>query len=143
MICPACQAEYRDGFTVCADCNVPLVLNLGTPPGSPDMDNAAESENQKSHANEDEDPFCAFWEGEDARICADLCSVLEEAQIPYRVLRREAKLFRISSASQIKLGVPFSHYQKAEEIVVEAFGGNAESKALLWPSDEDRPNPDE
>jgi hypothetical protein len=143
MFCPACQAEYREGFTVCADCNVPLVLNLRTPPGSPDMGHAAENENQETPTNEEEDPFCAFWEGEDPRICADLCSVLEEARIPYRVLRREAKLFRISSASQIKLGVPFSHYQKAEEIVVEAFGGNAESKALLWPSDEDRPNPDE
>jgi hypothetical protein len=143
MICPACQAEYRDGFTVCADCNVPLVLHLRTPPGSPDMDNAAENENQQSHANEEEDPFCAFWEGEDPRICADLCSVLEEAQIPYRLLRREAKLFRISSASQIKLGVPFSHYQRAEAIVVEAFGGTAETKMLLWPTDEDCPNPDD
>jgi hypothetical protein len=143
MICPACQAEYRDGFTVCADCNVPLVLNLRTPPGSPDTDNAAENENQKSHASEEEDPFCAFWEGEDPRICADLCSVLEEAQIPYRVLRREAKLFRISSASQIKLGVRFSHYQKAEEIVVEAFGNGAETRKLLRPTDEDCPNPDD
>ena len=24
-ICPSCNAEYREGFTICADCNVPLV----------------------------------------------------------------------------------------------------------------------
>jgi hypothetical protein len=143
MFCPECQAEYREGFTVCADCNVPLAVNLRTSPGSPDTDNAAENENHKSSAIEEEDPFCAFWEGEDPRICADLCSVLEEAQIPYRVLRREAKLFRISSASQIKLGVPFSRYQKAEEIVVEAFGGTTETRALLWPTDEDRLHPED
>jgi hypothetical protein len=143
MFCPECQAEYREGFTACADCHVPLVLKLRTPPESPDVHNAAESKNQEVYANEEADPFCAFWEGEDPRVCADLCGVLEEAQIPYRVLRREAKLFRISSTSQIKLGVPFSHYHRAEEVVVEAFGGTAESKALLWPTEEDRPNPND
>lgn len=28
MICPNCKAEYRDGYTVCADCEVPLVERL-------------------------------------------------------------------------------------------------------------------
>ena len=29
MICPQCESEYRSGFTVCADCAVPLVQALG------------------------------------------------------------------------------------------------------------------
>jgi hypothetical protein len=28
MICPNCKAEYREGYTVCADCEVPLVEKL-------------------------------------------------------------------------------------------------------------------
>jgi len=28
MFCPQCRAEYREGFTECADCNVPLVESL-------------------------------------------------------------------------------------------------------------------
>jgi hypothetical protein len=39
----------------------------------------------------------------------------------------------------MKIGVPFSQYEKAERAVVEAFGGDAETKALLWPTEEDRP----
>ena len=26
--CPKCKAEYREGFTICADCKVPLVESL-------------------------------------------------------------------------------------------------------------------
>ncbi len=28
MICPNCKAEYREGYTVCVDCEVPLVETL-------------------------------------------------------------------------------------------------------------------
>jgi len=28
MLCPVCQTEYREGFTECADCRVPLVHEL-------------------------------------------------------------------------------------------------------------------
>ena len=33
MYCPQCQDEYRDGFTECSDCHVPLLA--GTPPEEP------------------------------------------------------------------------------------------------------------
>ena len=33
MFCPKCKAEYREGFTVCADCNIPLVKEK--PPEEP------------------------------------------------------------------------------------------------------------
>jgi len=33
MYCPQCGVEYRDGFTECCDCRVPLLA--GTPPPEP------------------------------------------------------------------------------------------------------------
>ena len=33
MYCPQCGIEYRDGFTECADCHVPLLA--GTAPEQP------------------------------------------------------------------------------------------------------------
>jgi hypothetical protein len=128
MFCPQCQAEYREGFAVCADCEIPLVAQLAdaasTIPPNPE-------EPAASDPDDSEDPFCKLWEGGDARICADLCSILDEAGIPHRVLRQEAHIFRISPNSQIKLGVPFSCYEKAEQAIAEAFGGAAEAERLL------------
>ena len=36
MYCPSCKAEYRPGFTVCADCDVELVYEL--PEETPEED---------------------------------------------------------------------------------------------------------
>lgn len=32
MFCPRCRAEYREGFTECADCKVSLVLECPPAP---------------------------------------------------------------------------------------------------------------
>jgi hypothetical protein len=34
VYCPQCRTEYREGFTECADCHVPLLA--GAPPPEPD-----------------------------------------------------------------------------------------------------------
>lgn len=33
IICPECMTEYRDGFTMCSDCNVALVRRLDSDAG--------------------------------------------------------------------------------------------------------------
>jgi hypothetical protein len=134
MFCPVCKAEYRQGFTVCADCEVPLVHQLASPSASPEEPDA------EPRAESDEDPFCAFWSGDDSRIHAELCTVLEEAGIPHKTVRRQDYLFRPSNPAALKLGVPFSLFEKAESAVKEAFGADEETGAdtvkLLPPPDQ-------
>jgi len=145
MLCPKCKAEYRDGFTVCTDCEVKLVRQLPTtdahaaPP--PIVDGSVDDSGDEyiGEVPAEEDPFCAFWQGEDSRIHAELCAVLEEAGIPVKTVRREDHLFRLSATSALKIGVPFSLYERAEAAVKEAFGGNeevVESVRLLKVGDE-------
>jgi len=114
MICPQCHAEYRLGFTRCADCGVDLVnepsqAGLATipavDPGDPN-----------------EDPFCSFWKGQDARVHAELCEVLEQAGIPHKTIFRSDHLFNFSNFPAYEVGVPFSLFEKAEKVIQEAYG---------------------
>jgi hypothetical protein len=128
MFCPNCRAEYREGFTVCADCETLLIAKPVLPAAEAPR---ASDESPNPDAPYAEDPFCKFWEGHDPRICADLCSVLDEAGIPQRTLRQEAHLFRFSPNSHMTIGVPFSLYEEAGQAVAEAFGGGHEAQRLL------------
>lgn len=114
MFCPQCNAEYRPGFTRCVDCDVELVSE---PPhyalaGQPSAD----------PGDPNEDPFCSFWKGEDARVHAELCEVLEEAGIPHKTVFRRDHLFNLTNYPGYEVGVPFSLFEKAEKAVQEAFG---------------------
>lgn len=63
MICPACKAEYRPGFTRCADCHVDLVEKL------PDKNSPV--------------AFVVFWRGEDPSFHGSLIEELDRADINY------------------------------------------------------------
>src|SRR2546428_6483776 len=116
MFCPQCKAEYRQGFTRCADCDVDLVYTLpATESDSAKISQAA------SPVESDEDPFCSFWKGDDARIHAELCSVLDDADIPHKTVRRQDHLFNLSNYPAFQVGVPFSMYERAEMAVKEAY----------------------
>ena len=115
MICPRCNTEYRAGFTHCADCDVELVndaphfaLTGHAPPPDPGDPN--------------EDPFCSFWKGQDARVHAELCEVLEQAGIPHKTIFRSDHLFNFSNFPAYEIGVPFSLFEKAEKVVQETYG---------------------
>jgi hypothetical protein len=124
MFCPQCNVEYRPGFTRCADCDVDLVNEpphyalAGLSPADPGDPN--------------EDPFCSFWKGDDARVHAELCEVLDEAGIPHKTVFRREHLFNLSNYPGYQVGVPFSLFEKAEKAVQEAFGTeDAEDRETL------------
>lgn len=114
MICPECQAEYREGFTQCADCGVALVAA-----------EKCESEEQPCGVPEPgdphHDPFCAFWKGDDPRVHVELCSILDDVGIPHRTVHRRDHVFNLANYPQFEIGVPFSLFEAAETAVRQAF----------------------
>jgi len=137
MICPKCGAEYRQGYTSCADCHVFLVEEQ---PGVGQLDRLQRVDGDGAAASytypgagraqpgdPNEDPFCSFWKGTDARVCAELCTVLDEAGIPHKTIHRQDHLFNFANHSPYELGVPASLYEKAELAIKEAFGTDQET----------------
>jgi hypothetical protein len=121
MFCPLCKAEYRQGFTVCADCDVDLVWQLPAP-----SDDDSQPDLSGTGAAPADDPLCAFWNGDDPRIHAELCQLLDEQGIPHKTIRREDHLFNLNSKSAFQIGIPFSCFEKAEAAVKEAYGTEEE-----------------
>jgi hypothetical protein len=130
MICPKCGAEYRQGFTKCADCDLDLVA---VPPGGGRAlaaflgDEEVPSPRGREVGDPGQDPFCSFWKGNDARVCTELCTVLDEAGIPHKTVHRSDHLFNLNNQVEYELGVPASMYEKAELAVKEAFGTDEET----------------
>jgi hypothetical protein len=66
MFCPSCKAEYREGFTRCADCDVDLVPKLAKPA-----------------ADEAEESIVVLWQGDDPVAFSAVTSALRAAQVPF------------------------------------------------------------
>ncbi len=111
---------------MCRDCDVALVE-------SPELleGNSVSSEPPATPGDPNEDPFCSFWKGNDPRIHAELCTVLDEAEIPHKTVFRQDHLFNLSNYSTFEIGVPASLFERAEVVVKEAFAlDSAESAGL-------------
>ena len=65
MFCPKCKAEYREGFTKCSDCKLPLIKEL-----------------PRKEENKPNDPVLVFKSGNTSRITFAK-SLLESAGIQY------------------------------------------------------------
>ena len=156
MFCPECKAEYRQGFTQCADCDVELVTEL---PGTAIVARKSDDADRSNDVEENpEDPFCQFWKGEDARVLGELCDVLAEVGIPFRKFEWQDHLFNRTRFPEFRLAIPFSMFERAEQVVAEAYGGVTQAedamhtasenreeyrKLLAWPLDRKLSGPDD
>jgi hypothetical protein len=130
---------------MCADCDVPLVESADLMVRSVGVDAAEDGAHRDFAADApgdpNSDPFCSFWKGTDLRVCTEICTVLDEAGIPHKMIRRQDHLFNWSHQSPYQIGVPASFYEKAELAIKEAFGTDEASGEdavhLLPPPEED------
>src|SRR4029077_17181988 len=98
MFCPTCKAEYREGFTHCADCDVDLVESLASSSGG-------DGEPGDSGEAVDLDAPALLWSGVDVRAFEQIRSALDEANIPYNDERLEARLLYRSLGNPLEIWV--------------------------------------
>src|SRR5438445_1770432 len=106
MYCPLCGAEYRQGFTVCSDCQVSLVPD---PPTESSDDSFASGTS-----------FAPVWSGSDPRKLAEICDALDRKKVPARTLRREDLLFNTAAHAPFEVYVPVEVMTVAREAINEA-----------------------
>jgi hypothetical protein len=100
-------------------------------------------EPQATPGDPNEDPFCSFWKGTDLRVCTEVCTVLDEAGIQHKTIRRQDHLFNLNNQAPYEVGVPASLYEKAELAIKDAFGTDAEgSEDAVYESQAPRLLPD-
>ena len=79
MYCPKCGCEYRDGFTECSDCHIPLLA--GTPTGGCDRNGPISV-------------LVVVMETNDRIQLSLVKGLLEDAGIPYYILGQIATLIQ-------------------------------------------------
>ncbi len=114
MYCPECRTEYREGFTECADCHVPL--QAGPPPEEPDsFDPSLE--------------LVVALESNDGIQLAMARGLLDEAKIPYYTLGKITRLVNDVDPflnKWVRLQVPRDREAEALEVL----------RPVLHPEDE-------
>ncbi len=106
MYCPQCRVEYRDGFTECSDCHVPLMAGT-CPPDPPDPFNP-------------DLELVVVLETNDGVQLAMAKGLLEDAGIPLFVLGQIATLVQDVDGflrKWVRLQVPRDREAEARELL--------------------------
>jgi hypothetical protein len=98
MFCPVCKSEYRQGFSRCADCDVPLVNSLSVE--AEPLDHAA---------------LANFWQGTDPRVVAEICSELDRQRIPYRLQHANSRFLGLTNQPETAIYIPRAMVDQARE----------------------------
>jgi hypothetical protein len=125
MFCPVCRAEYRTGFTRCADCGVDLVASL-----SKQQDLAGANALASAETVE------VLWAGIDPRTCRTLSDALERADIEYDDEPLQSQLLPAMRGDMHEIRVRKADFAAANKVLADLWGGNADegetpSAALL------------
>jgi hypothetical protein len=110
VYCPQCQVEYRDGFTECSDCHVPLLA--GPPPEEP------------ADAFDPTLDLVVVLETNDRIQLALAKGLLENADIPFFVLGQIATLVQDVDAflhKWVRIQVPRDREAEARELLEGMF----------------------
>jgi hypothetical protein len=118
MFCPECKAEYREGYSRCADCEVDLVAAL---PQEPEYG--------------EHDAFVSLWSGGPGHMMAQIRKTLDDARIPFRVIEYKDTLFNVNYRAPYEIAVPPSHLEKARETL--GWNASEESDSAPLPSAEE------
>lgn len=106
MYCPQCGVEYRDGFTECSDCHVPLLTGTGAPDLQDLFDPGLE--------------LVVVLETNDRIQLAMAKGLLEDAGIPFFVLGEIATLVQDVDGflrKWVRLQVPRDREAEARELL--------------------------
>ena len=122
MYCPECGSEYREGFTTCVDCEVPLTE---APPPAEEV-----------HPDRQ---FVIVFEGSDPAALALAESLLMEENIPYFKKSEQVQdLFAMGRlisfnpvTGPVLIQVPEEHAEAAFEMLGELRHGNLDAAVDL------------
>ncbi len=103
MFCPECETEYRDGFYECADCRVPLVLELPEPEPEPEFVPIE---------------WVTVFEVGDPGAAAIAKSLLESAKVPYVAQDQHGASFYVGTMLiPVRIKVPKEQADLASDLL--------------------------
>lgn len=123
MFCPLCKAEFRDGFTQCSDCRIPLV---------------------RTKKEADDRAVPTVWKGGNKHQFETVLAALQDAQIPLR-FREHLNTRSAAQASLLNNLLPFGRRREISDTMFEVkvlaqdadHAHEAIDSAVADPEDED------
>ena len=109
MFCPKCKAEYRFGFTHCADCDVDLVESLDAPTDRPPGDELSAP--------------VLLWSGFHTGTLEEIRAALDEAEIAYNDEPLEARLLYASMRHPLEIYVQKVDFDAAKKLIAKRLAG--------------------
>jgi len=110
MFCPKCKAEYRFGFTHCADCDVDLVESLDAP-------------GNRAPGDELSAPVL-LWSGFHTGTLEEIRAALDEAEIAYNDEPLEARLLYASMRHPLEIYVQKADFDAAKKLIAKRLAGD-------------------